>query len=330
MTPIRIAVWYDGNYFYHVSNFYINHHQRRRRLSFGGIHEFVCHRVAEEEGIDPGLCQVVDSRYFRARTGARNRERGGYQFYDRSFSDSLANEYVQFMHLPIRHGGGKIEEKGVEVLLTVEAMSLAVRNDIDVFVFVASDGSFVPLIRKLPAFGIRTMVLSWNFEWEDEHGRRNVTRSAQDLLNCSTYPVYLSDIIDDPTEEEEELVENMFAPFDTRTDTNRAGGEEREDANRVIEYQDSEDPQVSKIMSLKNGFGFITWPDNNLFFYHGDVEGVEFKDLQVGDVVMFTISKNERGENIAKRVSLPDGINEGGGDDDDLDDDDYDEDDDFD
>ena len=73
-------------------------------------------------------------------------------------------------------------------------------------------------------------------------------------------------------------------------------------------------------MSLKNGFGFISYPDNNLFFYHGDVEGVDFKTLRIGDEVTFTLAKNDKGENIAKRVTLS--IYAVGEDEDDDDDDD--------
>ena len=46
----RIGVFYDGNYFLHVSNYYAYHHERRSRLSIAGLHEFVRHKVAEEEG----------------------------------------------------------------------------------------------------------------------------------------------------------------------------------------------------------------------------------------------------------------------------------------
>lgn len=47
---VRIAVFYDGNYFLHVSNYYNYDHPRKRRLSLSGLHEFIRNQVAQEEG----------------------------------------------------------------------------------------------------------------------------------------------------------------------------------------------------------------------------------------------------------------------------------------
>ena len=65
---IRIGVFYDGNYFLHVSNYYNYDHARRRRLSIAGLHEFIRYQVAaEEDNSDPRQCQIVDAHYFRTR-----------------------------------------------------------------------------------------------------------------------------------------------------------------------------------------------------------------------------------------------------------------------
>ena len=66
----RIAVFYDGNYFAHVSNYYNYEHERKERLSISGLHEFIRNRVAEEEQVDSRFCQIVDAHYFRERIGA--------------------------------------------------------------------------------------------------------------------------------------------------------------------------------------------------------------------------------------------------------------------
>ena len=299
----RVGIFYDGNYFLHVSNYYNYNHDRKRRLSIAGLHEFIKAKVAEEEGTEAHLCSIVDARYFRGRLSAKSAsQKDNRLYYDRVFSDILMSEYVQSLHLPLRSSHGRLEEKGIDVLFAVEAMSLAALDQIDVLVLIASDGDYVPLVRKLPQLGVRTMVLSWNFEFEEDGGRMAVTRTSHDLLSWSTYPVDMTSIIDDPLEDEEPLVEEMFVSHDSRHESNRDFDGEREVIE--VEYSDEEDPQTSEIMSLKNGFGFITWPDNNLFFYHGDVEGVDFKSLRVGDIVTFTLAQNDRGENIAKRVSL--------------------------
>lgn len=299
----RLGIFYDGNYFLHVSNYYNYNHERKRRLSIAGLHEFIRAKVAEEEGTEAHRCCIVDAKYFRGRLSAKTAsQKNNRLYYDRVFSDVLMSEYVQSLHLPLRASHGKYEEKGIDVLFAVEAMAMAALDQIDVLVIVASDGDYVPLIRKLPSLGVRTMVLSWNFEFEEPDGRMAVTRTSQDLLHWSTYPIDMVTIIEEPLEDEERLVEELFVSQDSRRDL--LGEYDAERMPEAVEYGEDEDPQTSTVMSLKNGFGFISWPDNNLFFYHGDVEGVDFKALRIGDSVTFNIAKNEKGENIAKRVSL--------------------------
>lgn len=64
-SMIKIGVFYDGNYFLHVSNYYYYEHERNARISIEGLHNFIRSRVSKEEGIDVKLCHIVDSHYFR-------------------------------------------------------------------------------------------------------------------------------------------------------------------------------------------------------------------------------------------------------------------------
>ena len=59
-----------------------------------------------------------------------------------------------------------------------------------------------------------------------------------------------------------------------------------------------------EIHSLKNGYGFIKYPPNNLFFHYTSVVEGDFSELQEGDPVEFTFAKNEDGQPIAKSVRL--------------------------
>ena len=310
MSPrlTRVAVFYDGNYFLHVSNYYNYNHERRSRISVSGLHDFIRAKVAEEEDTEPHRAAIVEAKYFRGRVSAKTAsQKGNRLYYDRVFSDVLMSEYVQSLHLPIRSNHGKFEEKGIDVLFAVEAMALAALGQVDVLVLVAGDGDYVPLVRKLPALGVRTMVISWNFEFEDQDGRLSVTKTSQDLLQYSTYPVDMVTIVEEPLDEEVAIVEGLFVSNDRRDDDDQAGHQdpaEERTAPTPVTYAPDEDTHVSRVMSLKNGFGFIEWPDNNLFFYHGDVEGTDFKSIRNGDRVRFTIGENDRGEDIAKRVSI--------------------------
>ena len=48
---IRIGVFYDGNYFFQVSNYYTYGHARRSRIGISGLHDFIKHQVANEESV---------------------------------------------------------------------------------------------------------------------------------------------------------------------------------------------------------------------------------------------------------------------------------------
>jgi len=63
----RIGIFYDGNFFSVVSDYYVYHHERKARISISGLHDFVRERVAHEEHVDARRRQVVDVHYFRGR-----------------------------------------------------------------------------------------------------------------------------------------------------------------------------------------------------------------------------------------------------------------------
>ncbi len=63
--------------------------------------------------------------------------------------------------------------------------------------------------------------------------------------------------------------------------------------------------QKGTIKTLKEqGFGFITreGETKDLFFHHNDLQGVQFNDLKVGDVVTFEVEDGPKGPS-AKQVT---------------------------
>jgi cold shock CspA family protein len=71
-----------------------------------------------------------------------------------------------------------------------------------------------------------------------------------------------------------------------------------------IQLQNAEEPLLSEILSIKNGYGFIKFPPNNLFFHYSSVLETDFNDLQIGDKVSFMVSRNDEGQEIAKNVKV--------------------------
>src|SRR5687767_15336791 len=106
MTPVtdlsRIAVFYDGNYFLHVSNYYNYVHARRSRLSLSGLHNFIKSQVAGLEGKDPTLCQITEAHFFRGRLSAQEASQKENQlYYDRIFDDILMSQGIITHYLPV-------------------------------------------------------------------------------------------------------------------------------------------------------------------------------------------------------------------------------------
>ncbi len=293
----RIGVFYDGNYFLHVSNYYAYHHERRSRVSIAGLHEFVRHRIAEEEGKEFHLCQIVDAHYFRGRLSAQEASAEGNRlFYDRLFDDILMMEGVTTHYLPVRiNFQGYRQERGIDVWMALEAFELALHKEFDVVVLIASDSDFVPLVRKLHTLGVRVMLLGWDYEFFDEEGRRRSTVTSQYLWEEVTYPVAMDKFID-KDDDERFSVSRLFVE---RKKVPVANGSEE-----PVEVEEGE-VKTSTVFSMKDGYGFISYPQtNNLFFHYSFLVDTDFNDLREGDMVEFTMGKNERGEPIARNVKL--------------------------
>jgi cold shock CspA family protein/uncharacterized LabA/DUF88 family protein len=299
----RIGVFYDGNYFLHVSNYYAYHHERRSRLSIAGLHEFVRHKVAEEEGKMPQLCQIVDAHYFRGRLTAQEASAEGNRlFYDRLFDDILMMEGVTTHYLPVRTIAGYRQERGIDVWMALEAFELALHKQFDVLVLIASDSDFVPLVRKLHTLGARVMMLSWDYEFFDEEGRRRTTMTSQYLMDEVTYPIAMHELIEDQDADGAFLINRLFVER-KRNMASSLGGDPA--APAPIQIEEDGEVRTSTIFSLKDGYGFISYPQtNNLFFHFSFLEDTDFNDLSEGDAVQFQIGKNERGEPVAKHVRL--------------------------
>lgn len=314
----RIGVFYDGNYFLHVSNYYNYSHERRSRISISGLHEFIRQQVATEENTDVRLCQIVDAHYFRGRLSAHEaNQRGNQLFYDRLFDDILMSEGVVTHYLPVKTYQGYRQEKGIDVWLALEAYELALYKKFSVLVLITSDGDYVPLVRKLNTLGTRVMVLSWDFEYYNDEGEKVVTRTSQDLLEEVSYPVPMHDVIETRLRKNESMIQNLFVKQQTRVlmpshINGNGNGHDYEpgnsyntggpfDNNGVF---DPNERKISTIRSLKTGYGFINYPPNNLFFHHTSLLDIDFNELQIDDQVEFRIDKNAEGKDIAVDVRL--------------------------
>lgn len=211
----RVGVFYDGNYFWHVSTFYYQYHERKSRLSVGGLHRFLKYQIAQLEGTSPELCKIVDAHYFRGRLTAPEAARasGDVLYYERLFDDVLNAEGVTMHHLPLSRAGkgNKKKEKGVDVLFALEAYERALQHEFDVVVLIAADGDYIPLVRKLHALGTRVMILGWDLEHEGETRREpTTTYTSFELLEEATYPIMMNELIDSRAFRSDPIINGLF------------------------------------------------------------------------------------------------------------------------
>lgn len=294
---IRVGIFYDGNYFMHVSNYYYYEHTRKARLDIAGLHTFIRHEISSEEGVDLSRVQVVDAHFFRGRQNAVEAQENNRLYSDRVFDDILMHEGVVTHYLPLKSRGFRKEEKGIDVLMVVEALELTMLKRFDVVVLIASDGDYAPLVRKINTIGSRVMVVSWDFNWTDENGNARYTNTSQDLLKESTYPMAMAELIDKGLKKSDPIVGNLFysppaqperktAPLLSATGNGPVAATPAVPSGPTV---------TSRIASLHNGYGFIEARPKDLYFYYADLVGVEFADLEVGDEVSFVVSRNENG-----------------------------------
>lgn len=290
---LRIGIFYDGNYFYHVSNYYCYAHPRRARLSIPGLHEFVKKMISEKESIPEKLCQIVDCHYFRGRLPAMEAKARQILLNERVFDDILMREGVVTHYLPVTRN----TEKGVDVSLALETLELTIFKKFNIVVLIASDGDYVPLVRKLNALGTRVMVLGWDFEYVDDNGNTRNTVTSTRLMNEVSYPLQMHKIINGETI----LRDRSFQVDSLFVQSFNAASREEEYFDEIESHVIPETPAASqttgRIVHLKNGYGFIAPDDgsDNIFFFWQDVQDCDFNELNINDAVAYDVGRNERG-----------------------------------
>jgi len=205
---VRIGIFYDGYYFYKVSNYYKYVHERRSRISIAGLHTFIRSQAAAIAGADIKQCQIIDAHYFKGRASAK--DLGDKVQAERIFDDILMRENIVTHYLPLRMGpNNTLHEKGIDVWLALEAYEMAIYKKFDIIALVVCDGDYVPLVRKLNAMGLHVMLISWDFDYYNENGVLEQTRTAQALIEEVYHPVQMHRVID-LAGPRDDLVKDLF------------------------------------------------------------------------------------------------------------------------
>jgi len=209
-TNVRVGIYYDGHYFYKASNYYKFDHPRQARISIPGLHIFILNEVSTRLNVDIDSCKVVEAHYFRGRTNRTGNEKAIVG--ERYFEDALTKEGVNLHFLPlVRGSNNEMKEKGIDVSLALDAYKRASAKSFDIFVLIAGDGDYLPLVRELQALGtpgvpIDVMLVSWDFECTNG----DITMTSQDLLEEVKYPIQMASVIDDRLNLKNPVISGLF------------------------------------------------------------------------------------------------------------------------
>jgi uncharacterized LabA/DUF88 family protein/cold shock CspA family protein len=285
---IRIGIFYDGYYFYKVSNYYKYEHSRKARISISGLHDFIRYEIASIMQIeDIRYCQIIDAHYFKGRSSAK--EMGEKVQSERVFEDILMRENIVNHYLPLRYAENNTwQEKGIDVWLALEAYELAIYKRFDVLVLVAGDGDYVPLVRKLNTLGTQVMLISWDYSYYNENGTITETRTSRQLLEEVLYPIVMNERIDN--QPSADTINGLFVR--ERRDITA------ENIGNILAAKAEDTPEdnyhTSTIISIKEGFGFIKDEKiNNVFFYYDTLTNKDFDELEVGMRVKYLCEEDE-------------------------------------
>ncbi|GGN15894.1 hypothetical protein GCM10011609_65670 [Lentzea pudingi] len=141
---VRIGVFYDGTWFAYLSDFYATAHPRGARVSLDGLHDAVRWYVHTETGRPLDECVVAEAHYVRGRIDTPAE----------SFDRVLAAAGITRHDLPLHNG----KEKGVDVLLALEAWDRATTVPLDWVVLLTGDSDFAPLASRLTERGVHVIV----------------------------------------------------------------------------------------------------------------------------------------------------------------------------
>ena len=206
---VRIAVFYDGNYFSKVSDYYKYQHERKKRINLYGLHSFIRKQTAEKEKVDEKYCQIIEAHYFRGRFSAGAAKQAGKIESDRYFDDVLIGAGIIQHYYPLDETGSKPKERGIDVWLSLEAYDLAIHKRFDILALIACDGDYVPLVRKLNGISTRVMLLAWDFKYTWE-GENYETRTSQSLIDESSYPIMMNQLIDSRDHKNDAVINSLF------------------------------------------------------------------------------------------------------------------------
>lgn len=285
-----VAIFYDGNYLSRVSKYYGSNNIVKYKLNLSALHQYI---IDEAEAIANDVLSdiyVASAHYYRNRHSAAEAIHRKNQLYrDRITDDVLRSENIESHYAPY----SQCDASFVCSWLSLDLLDEHNVKNFDFVVLVVGDSSYISIINKLKSKGVDTMVVGWDVVMFGDNAID--IKTDERLFSAATYTIVVNVALDQTPDK----LGGLLSPIAGRSQEIKYGTPSVE-----IETDESEDTgerEISEVLTLKTNYGFISFPNNNLFFRAQDYIG-DFAELTVGDTVEFVVEQNEDGESTAKKV----------------------------
>lgn len=158
-TNNSIGVFIDGGYYAKINEGFGNN----RKVNLKELLNFICRKIAEDNGIDRRHLYITECHYYRGRYKAGDAKARNLLFDERKFEDMLIENDVIFhyKHLRTDPKGGVIE-KGVDTWFALDTYELTPFREFDFVVLISGDADHEMLARKLKALKTHVILLTWD------------------------------------------------------------------------------------------------------------------------------------------------------------------------
>ncbi len=207
MNPIRLMVFYDGNYF-KQGQLYFRYKEDRGWFSLPELHGVLEKYVASKAKSPMEMTKLVGAHYYDGRATTRASEVDQLE-KERDFEMALISAGIVPHYLAlsekVRPGSTPedpeyiLAQKGVDVKLALDVLDFAHEDRLDVAALITGDGDFVPLVRKITSLGKQAVIAHFDIpQWTDSRGvKHRASYASKALVEASSWSLNFNHFIKD-------------------------------------------------------------------------------------------------------------------------------------
>lgn len=209
-SPVRIGVYIDGGFWFHLTYYWLMNHPMKVRLSIDGLRDAIRWYART----------VVDRPVEHIQVTKTHWVQGDESLMHEGFAAALDRLHVIRHHMGFNPDNGR--STGVRVELALTAWDEAY-DDLDMVALLTGDAEYRPLVDRLVADKVRVLVPQIDVEFPDNRGGRPrwLVTSPHLLREATDTPAY-EDLLG-ATETAEYTGRGLISPFLRDYDADRSG-----------------------------------------------------------------------------------------------------------